>query len=1014
MIQRRRIALLLASLIAWPFGAVLAAADLRLHDQFRQSVWTVERGAPADIWALAQDRDGFLWLGTGAGLYRFDGVDFERFVPKVGESLPANDITALSVQSDGSLWIGLFRGGASVLRDGHLTSYAEPEGFPGSMVLAFARAGDGSLWAASRGGLVRFDGHRWRVAGADWGYPATRADWVMADRDGTLWVTTGEELLFLRPGAARFERTGIRTPPDTTLAQAPDGRLWLTDGPQGARALPGPTAAPAAPVGGDAGTDALSAVHAKRLLFDRGGHLWGTDAVRGGVFRVDAPAAMADGRPLRAAAFDALYDRGAGLPSNVAVPMLEDREGSLWVGTNQGLVSYHRNNVLLPPDTKIGPGINSALAIDDTGTAWLANGGALRRLDATHAQVQASGLPDIYAMLNASGSLWLIGNAYLARLEHGQPIPVPVPVADRVWHLEAVAGDDAGGLWASFLGHGLYRLHDGAWTRVGQGEGLDDGTPTALLGDGAGRLWAGYANGRVLYLDGPRRRSYGAAQGLAVGSIASFSLHGGELLVGGDDGVARLEGERFRTLRAAGPPALIGVSGIVRTAQGDAWINGSRGVLHFTAAELARGFAGQPATYEGFDYHDGLPGIALQATPVSTAGQDGAGRLWFNTNQGLAWIDPARVQHNPLAPATFVQTLVAGEQRYATAGEPQLPPRTGAVRLQYTATSLAMPDRVRFRYRLDGADEDWQDGGTQREATYTHLGPGRYRFRVIAANDDGVWNEQGGHADFVILPMFYQTLWFRLLCVAAGLAAAVALYLWRLRLMTERIRLRLDERTGERERIARELHDTLLQGVQGLLLRLQALAAELPVGDARRRSLDAAIERARDMLVQGRDKIVALRGSQPREHLAQAVRVVGEELTAIHGAPFRVLATGTERTICPPVCDELLDIVREAMRNASMHARATIIDVVLAYQPNHLRMVVRDDGRGIDPDVLESGRADGRWGLVGMRERAAKLGATLDVRRVTPHGTEVALTVPGAVAYSTAPQRKRRRRPDID
>src|ERR1051325_7749408 len=238
-------------------------------EQFRPTAWSVEHGAPADIWALAQDRDGFLWLGTGSGLYRFDGVAFERFEPRQGENLRTNDITALSMQPDGTLWIGLFHGGASALRDGRLTSYSARDGFPTSMVTSFARTADGPLWAASRGGLARFDGTRWEIAGADWNYPAARAEWVMTDRDGTLWVTTGDELLSLRRGGHRFEATGIRVARDTTLSQAPDGRIWLSSGPRGTSALP---AAPAAqPSEGLREDPAL--VHSKRLLFDRRGYL---------------------------------------------------------------------------------------------------------------------------------------------------------------------------------------------------------------------------------------------------------------------------------------------------------------------------------------------------------------------------------------------------------------------------------------------------------------------------------------------------------------------------------------------------------------------------------------------------------------------------------------------------------------------------------------------------------------------------------------------------------------------
>jgi len=544
--------------------------------------------------------------------------------------------------------------------------------------------------------------------------------------------------------------------------------------------------------------------------------------------------------------------------------------------------------------------------------------------------------------------------------------------------------------------------------------GRSGSAPTALAVDRTGRLWAGYPDGRVMSIDGANRRIYRTADGLRVGGIATFALRGDELMVGGDHGVARLRGERFEVLASADPSMLVGVSGIVLTGEGDAWINGSRGVLRVRAAELARGFGGSPAAFDLFDYHDGLPGIALQATPVSTAAVDGTGRAWFNTNQGAAWIDPAQVRRNTAPPATFVQALIAGDRRYPAAGAVTLPRRTSSVRLAYTATSLAMPDRVRFRYRLDGVDEDWQEAGTRREASYANLGPGSYRFHVSAANEDGVWNEQGASLAFSIEPQFFQTGWFRALCLAIGALLAGGLYLWRLRLMAERIHLRLEERTRERERIARELHDTLLQGVQGLLLRLQALAAGLGRDAPGRQALDTAVDRAREMLVEGRDRIVALRGETGEGmRLVQSLRAVGEEVGQECDTVFQVAVEGEERPLCAPAANEVLDIAREAIRNAFLHAQADRIEVRVTYQPQALRLSVTDDGVGLPPDVLRRGRLVGHWGLVGMHERAKRLGAQLTMRRMEPRGTEVVLSVPGHVAFDPASTRhgKTRRRP---
>ncbi|WP_266168772.1 sensor histidine kinase [Dyella subtropica] len=1012
-----------SALLTWVGACLLglwSAASAQIGttaEPFRLTSWTVERGAPADIWALAQGGDGYLWLGTGTGLYRFDGVTFERFEPAPDEGFRSMDITALCALPDGSLWIGLFYGGASVLKAGHVTHYTDHDGFPGGMVITFAHDGDGGLWAASRGGLARFDGQRWQIIGTDWNYPAKRADWVMADREGTLWVTTGEQLLFLRKGARRFETTGEHVDQDTILAQAPDGTLWLSDGFHGTRALPGLSVAHPS-LDPQRALTKTSFAQSKRLLFDRDGQLWGTDAARGGVYRVSSPSRLADGRSLQPADLDGTFNHGNGLPSDIAVPLLEDREGNLWTGTNLGLSSFHLNKVQLPANIRVGPATNSALAAGDEGEIWIANGGSLLRTTAQGAEVVSQGLPDISAALYAPDkTLWVVGQSSLGRVVNGRFAALDLPVASKHVIVQAIASDRQSGLWASFANNGLYHWRGNRWTRVDQGAALDAMTPTALASDASGSLWAGYPDNRVMRIDGQTRQVFGPAQGLQVGNVTTLDVRASELLVGGDAGLARWHEGRFQSLAITEPQVLAGVSGIVRTDQGDVWINGSRGVVHLHADAFNKGFDGNGyrAPYELFDYHDGLPGIALQASPVSTATLDSLGRIWLNTNQGAAWIDAAHLRRNPIAPAVFIRGLTAGDRRYTELDDLHLPQRTSNVRLDYTATSLAIPDRVLFRYKLDGVDEQWQDGGTRREAFYSNLGPGKHRFHVTAANDDGVWNEQGASIDFTIEPQFFQTAWFRLLCVAAGMLLIAALYLWRLRLMAEQIRLRLEERTNERERIARELHDTLLQGVQGLLLRLQALAAELPADDRRRGALDAAVDQARDMLVEGRDKIVALRGADRAwERLSQSIRAIGEELASTYDVAFQVTTTGVEKPLCPPACDEVVEIVREAMRNAFIHANAKLIDIDIRYELQTLRIAIRDDGRGIQANTLRQGRLDGRWGLVGMHERAEKLGATLTIRRGEQGGTDVVLAIPGHVVFSPSLFGRRRRPPMIE
>ena len=318
-----------------------------------------------------------------------------------------------------------------------------------------------------------------------------------------------------------------------------------------------------------------------------------------------------------------------------------------------------------------------------------------------------------------------------------------------------------------------------------------------------------------------------------MGNITTINATGKDVLIGGELGLARLRADHIESMVMGDDDVFSGITGIAETPAGDLWLNASKGVVRVDAAEVSASFQrpGYRPGYRLFDYRDGLPGIAVQAAMVPSALVDGMHRIWFLTNQGPAWIDPNDLHTNTLPPPVAILGLQADGKRYALDAAPHLPKGTDNLQLEYTAASLAIPDRVRFRYKLDGIDTNWQDAGNRRAAFYSNLAPGRYRFHVIAANDDGIWNTQGAEASFTIAPWFFQTKWFYALCLLAGMGLVAGFFVWRTRLAAERVHLKLMERMSERERIARDIHDTLLQGVQGLLLRLQAVMASLAPED---------------------------------------------------------------------------------------------------------------------------------------------------------------------------------------
>lgn len=984
---------------------------------FRRKLWTSEAGTPADIWALAQGRDGYLWLGTGNGLYRFDGVRFERFEPLPQESFRSNDITAMTMLPDGTLWIGFYYGGASLMRQGHLQHYAAGEGFPSGMVLTFGKTHDGAVWAATEGGLARFDAGRWQSIGETWGFPSKRADWLIVASDGTLWVTTGEQLVFLRKGSHRFESTDQSAAKYAIVAQAPDGTLWLSDHSHGTRALTGLSAEhPRLDHAAIAATTEFA--DSNRLLFDSYGNLWGTNVDAGGIYRVASIGGLDSGASLKPTDIAERIDRTNGLISDRAVPLLQDAEGTIWAGTNMGLASFHRNSFSVPSHIKLGSASDYAMATDRQGVVWTANGGTLLRMAGNDGEVIRDDLPDIGgAQFSNQGDLWLVGRNRLLSLHDKTLSSIPLPLPPTATKVEALAIDAMGEPWISLAEHGLYHRHDGQWVPAKPVQSWATLTPTSLATDTAGRLWIGYADNKLAVFDGHEARTFTANDGLRVGNITTINAAGKDVLIGGELGLARLRDNHVESMVIADNDVFSGITGIIETAKGDLWLNAGKGVVRLEAHEVSASFqhAGYRPAYRLFDYRDGLPGIAVQAAMVPSALVDGQHRIWFQTNQGPAWIDPAELHTNTLPPPVAILGLWADGKRYTAEGGPHLPQGTNHLQLAYTAASLAVPDRVRFRYKLDGVDANWQDAGARREAFYSNLSPGSYRFHVMAANDDGVWNTQGAEANFTIEPWFFQTRWFYALWLLAGIGMIAGFFVWRTRLAAARVHLTLMERMSERERIARDIHDTLLQGVQGLLLRLQAVLASMAPDDKRAQVLKAAIHQAREMVIEGRGKIIDLRGDSPQyTELVQSILAVGENLASLYPSTrFHITTEGEPRALLPNAFDEVIDIVREGIRNAFVHGSGTRVDVHVAYEPRSLRVHVIDDGGGIDEAMIRTASELGHWGVVGMQERTARLGGQLSLRRRVPHGTELLLAIPCRAAYRPEKRETRWRRPSV-
>jgi ligand-binding sensor domain-containing protein len=981
-------------------GAAQQSSPDRIITQFQHTSWSAREGAPAPILAFAQTTDDYLWLGTLNGLFRFDGVRFEQYQPKSGESFLSNQISALLALPDGGLWIGFSRGGASLLMNDHLTNYGEAEGLPQGRLAAFAQDGAGKIWAGTASGLARLEEGRWKRIGNDWNFTGKSVQSMLIDRKGTLWVATEQTILFLPQGAKAFQGTGENVSLAMQIAEAPDGRLWIADTASTVRLLRYPDRNARVPE-----------IHAgsQAILFDGAGALWVT-SVGDGIIRAANPGALPAGVTPQNSPAVTKFTTKNGLTDDFVISLFQDRENNIWAGTPRGLEKF-RNTSLVPVPFPSGYQ-GFALGAGDGGTLWV---GSLSRpltfVQNTKLTPLAVGTFAISGYRDSEGITWMGGAGQLYRIINGKIRILRSHYykdSDPGGLVNAITKGPSGALWLALKNGELWRMEKNVWRRY-QNAALPQSVVTAEYADAQGRVWLGYGNDLLAMLKDEHVHVFSKEEGVATGVVKAIQGRAEDVWIGGELGLAFYKQGRFQMLGAEGPTPFRGISGIVETADGSIWLSESRGVVQIPPVEVQAAFR-DPAYrvhYQLFGFVDGLPGAIQQIVPP-TAIEATDGRLWFATSAGLAWIDPAHIIRNGRPPHVVVQSINATGMHYQPEPAIHLPVGTTNIEIDYTALSLSVPERVRFRYKLEGIDKDWQDGGTRRQAFFSNLGPRHYRFRVIACNNDGVWNEIGATLDFNIAPAFYQTGWFKALNVAAGLCGLYLLYLMRLKQVTRQVRARMAERFDEREKIARDLHDTLLQSVQGLILKFHALARQVPAGDVRQ-GMERALDHADQVLAEGRNRVRSLRGADDAfTDLSSAFQRVAKEDSPELAANVKVVVEGNVRELNPMVLEESFSIGREALINALHHSGGLHVEIEISYHPRQFRLRVRDDGRGIDSSILEQGGRPDHWGLPGMRERAEKIGAQLQLWSRPKTGTEVALTVPGTTAYRAVQPRLRK------
>jgi signal transduction histidine kinase/ligand-binding sensor domain-containing protein len=913
-----------------------------LADYGRQS-WVMENGLPQNtVHALTQTSDGYVWLGTESGLVRFDGNSFAVFDHSTNPALPSGDIRCLLATKDGALWVGTSEGLAR-WKDGGVSTFTTREGLPSNDIRALANNPNGSVLVKTEGGVALVTGtHAEAMSASEPG--ADEFSEQLAD--GHLAKGNKNSIELIRASKTEKEvRVGKELPGTRiqTIFADRQGSLWIGTNGGLARWVNGQLQM--LPV-----TDPLASASILSLLEDREGNLWvGTET--GGL------------HILRDARFRTISTH-EGLSSDATTTVVEDGSGTLWVGTgNSGLNALRRDRhgAFTAKNYSVRDGLLSdvilSLAAASNGDLWVGTPDGLNRIH--HSKVDsftsADGLPDDFVrslLVDADQSLWV--------------------------------GTRRG------LTHWLNAPSGKRMETFTQAQGLGSDLVGAMARDSNGDLWVATLAG-LSRVRGDKISNYTTTNGLSSDVVtALLPRDGGKLLVGTQDhGWNLWDGAKFTSIKDA---ALSGTS--IHAILGD----GNNHLWFATGSGIARcdsTITPECSHWIEFGPADGLRSRETATNSHPSAWRSGNGKLWFATPKGLVEVDPTHFPVNVVPPPVVVERFAVDDV--------DLGPLLGANSLlkvaagkshfqfNYAGLSFIAPQKVRYRYLLEGFDHQWTEAGARRVAYYTNIPPGRYTFRVQATNNDGLWSTEGAVLQLELLPHFYQTVWFYILLIVAAGALVVLLLNRRLLLAEREFRAVL----GERSRIAREIHDTLAQGYVGVSVQLEVLAELLRHNkvEAATKQLDTTRGHVREGLAEARQSIWALRSQDSGEKtLPVNLRRVTEQASG-HGIEANFSLFGAYRPMSPGTEREILRVAQEAIHNVNKHAGAKHLSVRLDYGPAEIALEVRDDGRGFETG-RETASVPGHYGLTGMHERADSIGGTLDVTSEPGTGTTVRLHMP--------------------
>jgi signal transduction histidine kinase/ligand-binding sensor domain-containing protein len=984
----------LPGLLCFPAGALAQEQHI---SQYAHRAWLMRDGFFSGVpKAITRTADGYIWVGTDSGLYRFDGSSFESWSSPDGKKLPSSLISALQGARDGSLWIGM-QGGLAHFVDRKLVLY--PDFHDDVYGLMEDRLGQIWFTRSEAGGALRTpicqalptaihcpDESEGVTTRSCCPYGMTQ------DKEGYLWAATEGPLLRWKPGHRErtympneWKRTkGVQNA--SIVVAMPDGSVLVGVTHPGAfgglQRLSMGRWEPMKVPGFDG-----SLISVYSAFRDKDGAIWiGTD--REGIYRIQGTA------------FEKFGSQD-GLSGDLVIEFYQDPENGIWVATSGGVDYFHSRKVMTfsKREGLTADGADGVTAGRDG--VWL-NDQTLDFLKNGHIEViqRGHGLPGRICtaiFVDSFGRLWSGFDNDLYRYDHGEFQKVHGKGGGSTHFIVGIAEDSAHNIWAEVSGESrkLIRIHG---LQVVE-EFPESVIPSAraLAAGPNGVLWLGLRNGDLARFHDGRAEVFPSPGGpksyvyqVVVNPDGTVFATTSAGLVGWKNGTSHL-------LSSKNGLPCDPVIGAAWDSQDSLWLDTGCGLARISKEDVDRWWR-DDSVIVAPEMLNALDGVQAGLPSFNPMVQTPDGRLWIVNKFTLQVVDPGHLVHNDVLPPVHIQKVIADHKPYQSNDKLTFPPLILDLEIDYAALSFVNPQKVRFRYRLEGRDTAWQEAGNRRQAFYTDLRPGSYRFRVIAANDDGLWNEEGASIVFTIAPAWYQTAVFRISCLLAGLLLLWLIYYLRMKQASRSIRARFDERIAERTRLARDLHDTLLQTLQGSKLVADDALENRADAEHTRRSLEKLSEWIDRAMREGRAALNALHSSAlDKRDLSERLQSALDEREQNGVSEGFLAVSGTPVEMGPFITDEICRVGYEAIRNAYMHSQATRIEVQLTYSED-FTLIVRDNGRGMDSTMASRGR-DGHFGLQSMRERAARIHGQFQLITAPNLGTTIELKVAGNTAF---------------